>query len=271
MTSAAELNRKIYAERKASFWERSPYDAAFRGTFGAYMTQIESEALDRVFAQGQTSLLLDLGCGHGRFLRWLEGRSARMIGLDLSNRLLTAARKELDAEPLSVRCDLVRSSADALPFRTSSLETITCVRVIQHLPDPEAALREAHRALMRGGTLVLVQYNWLSLHGIIRALKIPAKALLRTVVRLLALESLVDEPTHWTTWRELRSQLARTGFTIERMTGAWLFPLETFRSRSSNNAWGPALSFALWLERLADAEPFCQLGGYLVVRCRKSS
>jgi hypothetical protein len=123
--------------------------------------------------------------------------------------------------------------------------------------------------LRPGGDLLLVQYNFLSPHGFIRALKLPVKATLRAIIRASGREPAFDEPTRWTWWPALRAQLEGIGFSVERGTGAWLFPLQYFRSKSTNNAWPGAHGLAWVYEKLADTAPFKYLGGYMIVRCRK--
>lgn len=259
----------VLAGRKAEFWERTDYDRAFRGTFGAYMTDVEARALDRVFPVAPVARLLDLGCGHGRFLRWLTPRARHLVGLDRSRRLLEIARHATLVDPPAVPTAFAWGSADTLPFAGGVMDVVTCVRVIQHVPCQDEALAEAARVLRAGGHLVLVQYNLLSPHGLIRALKLPLKALARFVLRAIGREPKFDEPTRWTHWRALERQVERCGLQVERVTGAWLFPLQYFRSRKTNDAWRPMLRLALALEKLADKRGWRCLGGYLVVRCRK--
>lgn len=267
--SHATLDKDQLAHRKARFWETTDYDRAFRGSFGAYMTEVEAQALDRLMGTERSPLLLDLGCGHGRFLRWLAPRAERLVGLDRSARLLAVAGEALRADALSVPCGLLFGSAQEIPLADASVDRITCVRVLQHLPDQDRALAEVRRVLRPGGTLILVQYNWASPHGLIRAAKLPVKAALRRLIRATGREPAFDEPTKWTSLGALRRQVEAAGLVVERATGAWLFPLQYFRSRHSNDAWAGFHRLALGLEKLADTAPFSALGGYLLVRCRK--
>lgn len=257
------------AARKAAFWERTDYDRAFRGSFGRYMTDVEAAALGRVLPATTSACLLDLGCGHGRFLRWLAPQAERLVGLDRSWRLVQVAARDLDEAPAAAPCAVVWGSATDIPLACASVDAITCVRVLQHVPDQNQALAEACRVLKPGGAFILVQYNVVSPHGLIRALKLPFKAAARVALRALGREPAFDEPTRWTTYGALRRQLERAGLTVERVTGAWLFPLQYFRRRSSNDAWGPFLALARAYEALADTAPFKYLGGYLIVRCRR--
>jgi SAM-dependent methyltransferase len=233
------------------------------------MTDVEAAALERLMGRERVPLLLDLGCGHGRFLRWLAPRAERLVGLDRSGRLLTVADAALDADPLPVPCGLLFGSAQEIPLADASVDRITCVRVLQHLPDQDRALAEIRRVLKPGGTLILVQYNWVSPHGAIRALKLPVKAAMRRLIRATGREPAFDEPTRWTSAGALRRQVEAVGLAVERITGAWLFPLQYCRDRRSNDAWPGFLGLALALEKLADTAPFARLGGYLLVRCRR--
>lgn len=268
MSSTLSDEQKLLAERKARFWERTDYDRAFRGTFGAYMTAIEANALDRVMGAHHAALLLDLGCGHGRFLRHFAPRADRIVGLDRSWRLLQVANAGLAAEPIGKPTHLIWGSATEVPLTQGSLSLITCVRVLQHVPDQDLALREACRLLAPGGRFVLVQYNWLSPHGLVRALKLPVKAFLRLAMRAMGKEPGFDEKTSWTWWPALRAQLEDAGLEVESVTGAWLFPLQYMRSKTSNDAWSLFLGIAYAYERLAHTPPFKYLGGYLAVSCR---
>ena len=75
---------------------------------------------------------LDLGCGENRL-------HPRLLRLDLAG----------DARP---DC---RASAERLPFRDGVLTVVVSQEVLEHLPDPSAALSEINRVLAPGGLLYL--------------------------------------------------------------------------------------------------------------------
>lgn len=99
-------------------------------------------------ARGRT---LDLGCGTGRNLA-LFAPGARAIGLDPSLDSLRRARRRAPGVPL------VQASAEALPFRDSSFETVVSGLVLCSVPDAARGLAEIRRVLGPGGSLRALEH-----------------------------------------------------------------------------------------------------------------
>jgi 2-polyprenyl-3-methyl-5-hydroxy-6-metoxy-1,4-benzoquinol methylase len=94
--------------------------------------------------------LLDVGCSTGDFLARARQRGWAVHGIELAKHLATFARvkRGLPVEPGGVD--------DVLPrFGSAAFDAITLWDVIEHLPDPLAAMRALHEALAPGGTLWL--------------------------------------------------------------------------------------------------------------------
>lgn len=96
--------------------------------------------------------VLDLGCGAGLFLAWLEQRrELRLHGLDLSIASVRIARdRTSDAA-------LVAGDAQQLPYADDSFDRVVCNGAIHHLPDVHAALSELYRVVVPGGRIVLYE------------------------------------------------------------------------------------------------------------------
>jgi 2-polyprenyl-6-hydroxyphenyl methylase/3-demethylubiquinone-9 3-methyltransferase len=96
-------------------------------------------------------LVLDLGCGKGRFAKVLTDSGARVIGLDLSAAMLAAA-PELER---------VRATARRLPFAAGSFDGVMAVEVFEHLAPAaiDRVCHEARRVLRPGGMLAIVDKN----------------------------------------------------------------------------------------------------------------
>lgn len=89
--------------------------------------------------------ILDAGCGTGLNLRHLPVGST---GVDINPRNVELLRTRLPGH------HIVEGDVEALPFADGSFGTILCTEVIEHIPDPAAALREFRRALRPGGVLI---------------------------------------------------------------------------------------------------------------------
>jgi SAM-dependent methyltransferase len=92
--------------------------------------------------------VLEVGCGAGHLLARLRGPG--LVGVDLSRPLLARAAARLRNGAV-----LIQADALALPFSTGSFERVYCSEVLEHLPDPEAAVRELRRVLRPRGIAVL--------------------------------------------------------------------------------------------------------------------
>ena len=101
-------------------------------------------------------LILDAGCGMGRYLRVAAAGPARqVVGMDLSCAVLAARELTADLPGVSlVRADLLR-----LPFLTESFDIIYSLGVLDHTPDPRRAFLALARLLKPGGRLVVWVYE----------------------------------------------------------------------------------------------------------------
>jgi len=101
--------------------------------------------------------VLDVGCGAGEVcveLTGLVGPKGRVAGVDLSATMIDAARAAAGAAGHAI--DLRVASVYQLPFADGTFDVVRAERVLQHLDDPEAALREMMRVTRRGGQVLLV-------------------------------------------------------------------------------------------------------------------
>jgi SAM-dependent methyltransferase len=99
------------------------------------------------------SLVLDVGCGTGRWLRRYSQRSLRPVGVDATEGMLRRAAAS------GLKCPLVIGLAQSLPFDDASFDLVSAVTVIQHLPPTcqAKALKEMARVLRPGGHLLLLE------------------------------------------------------------------------------------------------------------------
>ncbi len=114
---------------------------------------------DRVAAcLGPSGRVLDLGCGRGGILEELHPRAGWAVGIDPDWASLAGHR--LPSLPRAA------ARAESLPFPRASFDVVCCSWVLEHLPEPERALREVARVLAPGGHFIFVTPN--AAHPLIR-------------------------------------------------------------------------------------------------------
>lgn len=91
-------------------------------------------------------VVVDAGCGSGRYLRELRQLGANPIGIDLSAAMLARARA------LSPR--VARANLCALPIDAASVDVIVCGLALGDVVNLDAALIEMARVLRPGGCIV---------------------------------------------------------------------------------------------------------------------
>src|SRR4051794_16575996 len=91
---------------------------------------------------GPDDELLDVGCGSA----WLADHFSRYTGVDSSEDAVARAAERGHAVMLA---DL----ADGLPFEDERFDALVLKDLLEHVPDPVAAVSEARRVLRPGGLL----------------------------------------------------------------------------------------------------------------------
>lgn len=110
---------------------------------------ITEEALSHLLIDTDTRLL-DIGCGRGESLAWVQQRfGCHCAGVDL------AADYAAQAAAACPAADIRQGDAGKLPFAAASFDIVLLECVFSLLQDTDAALREIRRVLVPGGSLVL--------------------------------------------------------------------------------------------------------------------
>jgi SAM-dependent methyltransferase len=137
------------------------------GEYEAVATQLEPAA--RAVLNSLDSIsghrVLDVGCGSGNGALLAARRGAEVVGLDPAPRLLDVARRNAQAEQLSI--NFVSGSAEKLPFDDDSFDDVLSIFALIFTPDPHESMSEIRRVLVAGGRVAIS--TWLPGSAMARA------------------------------------------------------------------------------------------------------
>lgn len=122
----------------------------------SWTTADEQRAFAAASGLNPSSRLLEVGCGSGGPALFL----ARTIGLtvtgiDTNEAGIAAAAEAAKKDGMAGRASFLRIDAGSrLPFADGAFDAVYSIDVFNHIPDRPALLRELHRVLRPGGTLL---------------------------------------------------------------------------------------------------------------------
>lgn len=100
-------------------------------------------------------MVLDAGCGMGRYAEVASRFGARVIGMDLSRAVESAHKNLGDRENVQI----VQANLLKLPFPDQTFDFIYSIGVLHHTPNCEATFRGLVRLLKPGGKIVIWLYQ----------------------------------------------------------------------------------------------------------------
>ena len=223
----------------------------YEGIEGEYWKAIEENRILRLVPPF-TGIALDAGCGNGRFAFALATTAHTVIGLDISNRLLSnaAAKKKEKHTP---HTHFVNGDSVALPFADHRFDLVVSAGMMEYMQDPTPFLREIKRVVTPKGTLVFTfHYHTKGIGEVARKIIKALPAGLSTNKNPYARTT--DTKRNWTkVWHRpgsITAIVAEAGFSLVKMeTCANLLTAFLFKKCNLRN-------LAARLDELESAMPF---------------
>ncbi len=94
--------------------------------------------------------VLDVGCGGGILAEAMARKGARVSGIDLAEKPLKVAQLHLLESGLEVHYELA-SAEDYAASHAGGFDVLTCMEMLEHVPDPASAVAACARLLRPGG------------------------------------------------------------------------------------------------------------------------
>jgi 2-polyprenyl-6-hydroxyphenyl methylase/3-demethylubiquinone-9 3-methyltransferase len=103
-------------------------------------------------------LALDVGCGGGILSEAMAGAGARVLGIDLSQAVLDVAELHALENNAAVEYRAV-AAEDLARERPASFDVVTCMEMLEHVPDPAASVAALAALVKPGGTVIVSTLN----------------------------------------------------------------------------------------------------------------
>jgi SAM-dependent methyltransferase len=124
-----------------------------------------SSYLDRMKIDGKARVL-DLGCGTGiaaRMVAQRPGFKGSVLGIDLSEYLIEAARRLAEQEKLFGRISFEVGDSHALRLAPASFDAVIAHTLVSHVDSPAKVLAEMRRLLPQGATACIFDGDYASM------------------------------------------------------------------------------------------------------------
>lgn len=180
-----------------------------------YENAAERLALRRLLRNRHFGSAADIGGGYGRLCVFLEEYADKVTLAEPSQQQLDIAADYLKDHP---EIDRKLTQADDLVFKDRSVDLITMIRVMHHLPDPSAEFAEIHRVLSDDGFFILEVANYA--HGrnrlkhFFKGKRLPAEPV---DIRSVANQRANEIPFVNHNPKTVIKQLAHAGFRVEKV------------------------------------------------------
>jgi len=109
----------------------------------------------------QNSVVLDLGCGSGRWTKFIAKKVKIVEAVDPSSAIFSAAK--LNEDEQNVR--ITQASVSNIPFHDNTFDFVVCLGVLHHIPDTQQALVDLVKKIKDGGSILLYLYYSLDNRG----------------------------------------------------------------------------------------------------------
>jgi len=110
--------------------------------------------------KNQPKLILDIATGTGDFaIEALSLKPRKIIGIDISEGMLSVGRKKLIKRNLTNKIELLTGDSEALPFKDNLFDAIIVSFGVRNFENLEKGLSDMLRVLKPGGKLVILEFS----------------------------------------------------------------------------------------------------------------
>lgn len=221
----SRANSNVDTEEVAKFtrladqwWDRGGAFATLHDINPLRLNWVEDNVIEVMSENLTGKRVLDIGCGGGILAESMARRGAVVTGIDLGLENIRAARLHAEHSGLADRLDYRHIAVEALAAeQPAHYDVVTCMEMLEHVPNPAAIVQACFELLKPGGVCVLSTIN-----------RNP-KSYLFAIVAAEHLLRLVDKGTHefakFITPAELDKMATQAGFSRHNLIGLHYNPI----------------------------------------------
>lgn len=169
--------------------------------------------------------IVDIGCGGGILAESMAKKGGRVTGIDLSEKALKVADLHSLESGVQVRYELI-SAEDLAAREPAAYDIVTCMEMLEHVPDPAAVVRACAALVKPGGQVFFSTLN-----------RNP-KSYLFAVIGAEYILNLLPKGTHdyakFITPAELAQFVRNAGMNVDALKGMTYNPLTKIYSLNQN-------------------------------------
>lgn len=107
----------------------------------------------------ENSKILEVGCGDGRFTKYLLHSGYKVTALDLSENIIDRIRQGIRGSQYEQNLKLCVGNLEKLPFPENTFDACVCVHVLHHTETIEKSVGEMARVTKEGGIVGFIEPN----------------------------------------------------------------------------------------------------------------
>ncbi len=146
--------------RLLRFYDRfsETYDEQYlNNPFFEYQRSVENRIINLTSPCGT---VLDIGCGTGKQTLLLALKGCKVVGLDISKRMLKRVREKAKEQKLMDKIALVKATADFLPFKKLVFDRVYSIyAALNHVPKYKTAFKKIGQVLKNNGKIAITVIN----------------------------------------------------------------------------------------------------------------
>jgi ubiquinone biosynthesis O-methyltransferase len=137
--------------------EANSYDGWYQTKLGNFIDKVESDCAFELFKLEKGMTVLDIGCGTGNFSIKLAKAGCKVIGIDISEEMLSIAKEKAKQKGLDI--EFYNMDIYKLNFENEYFDAVFSMAAFEFIKEPEKALNEIFRVVKKGGEILIGTIN----------------------------------------------------------------------------------------------------------------